>query len=1115
MPQCQNCGKSEKLSACAGCSRSHYCSTACQKQDWVFHREHCISKRQPGERKSTVFEFPEAADVPYDPTPRKATSEQTRESKAFAIVNEALQYYIKRGKEYTEELRNSVIAKVLGNTTFTDADKTTIIARLLKGEKKVTTLAINELPNAESKIIKHVTKTLRLMGFSEDSLTVTPEEQDEANLISIEVMNEYFTNIATLGNPPIIHHSKDYEPIIDGLPLHEKTRRLARNHARRIAEKRFPDLVDDGGKKYVLQNGKIQRINIEEQNIIQKTAREEFVDNSVISYSDLKKKIYSSMSDLIGVNGTRRPAQVIEFDPDETEYSSDEDSDDSRSKIEQEKKARKGAKQMYRDRAQATQAFKTNFPLISVLSEKVCGRAAFLIPTITAILFFAWLASLFGGVNAHNPMQNVNIPRVNADMALKAAAKLQNFNDNVTDVIERRKKMNAVAFSYVNKSEAIHREWITSFQEMDQLQNAWLHIEQSEYAERQGNLRKARTETIRKLFQQEKQQSRIMYLMQNRVNTMIQQEMRTQHVKDLAYWQQFHVTNYYSKFIDEANLTQLMGNYTQSLGVLPPDTPIHMLTMQELKQVDERIKSGSTDLVAADTGKTLQFPIKWQALADEIWTMLADSNKEMTAYGHVMQKSRVEDIDKILLAYDRLVESKAVREKNELIKKYGSVRLSMVNKYLTSDQKTLEEFILKQDPDIYTNIPLTSDLEASKTWTNRFCRLLNQYFARPEFFYHMAWGSPKLTTGIWKWQDINVKEVYQTRVEDLPSKLNSLTKHMESEIYNQESDRLQHNFKLKEGAWETCMNFYWTYYYIIAKEWETRSFVGVGASAAAEFAEFFIEPEFLFSSTALENAIDSWSNFRSVGTLGMVTVQNFLKLQNRVRMGAQIGLFAKEAILSNMKFDYLFSIVDYLGWKGTTALAGGTIMTAQKLLGVNLVKASIKGLRKYATPNNMAKLSMAGMGLMTISQYRNNRPLYWPSTERDQLLAAIKSVGDRRQAIDISLIELEKIFAEKLPHFEPYIASITNAYKFQLQDEMFDAMIAQTIDTEQKDKRRDEVTMSFIEKFMELTTASTVTFTEEDMDTIVNDYRTLSTELKKNMSNPTNDDTSTKKLVNQ
>lgn len=1098
MPQCQNCGKSEKLSACSGCSRSHYCSVECQKQDWIFHREHCISKRQPGERKSTVFEFPESADIPYNPTPRKAdvtSDSQDRESTTFELFKEAVIYYNDYAEKCNEELRAITVAQILESKTLLDPEKSKIIARMHKGEKKIASLVMNRTEDSAAKIFKHVAKTLRLMGYSEESLTTTQEQQDRANLIYIETMSHYVQNITNLGNPTTIPSDEEYELVTADLPEHEKTKRLARNHARRLAEIRFPDLKDDGIKRYIVKNGKIQRIDIDQQNRIQQKVRKAMIEKSAISYSDLKKKMHSWRPKYISGNGIEE-LEVYEFEDLVLVPESPASAGLKRQELDRrvEKDANQSKNAIYG-------TFADRFPLLSHLSRKLLGNFGHAVPILVFAFFAWWMLGAITNVRATSIIDEGYVPYVNKDMISSSSKKLETYSKTTADTIEKRIELNRKLFGYVNKSEAYHKWWIQNFAEIDDLTRAWIANEQSQRTNYPEDLLEARAETVRLLFNQEQQQRRIMTLIETDISQRTSLQIKSFPEDSAIDWQQRYLIEFCAKFIPQDNMGPLLDAFKKGIKALPAGTGIQMGTVQKVKEIEKTIKqstSTSTSIVLrtgsespSSTPTIAQGGINWKALAGEVWGMIARLEGQKGQYGDVMARARYGDINSVLDMYVKLKESQDVQTRISALNEFNQRKLTMANARLLKQHQTLEQFIINKDPNIYKEMPIATDMNNADKWNKRFCSLLIEYIGRPEFFNHLLQRDIPLTTSIWKWQDSVMNESFKEG--NLQERLQQMTQAFSTDIEEQRKRKIETAPQIDSVKNNVVTNWIWTFYYAMAKESEQRSGTDIALSLLAEVAEFIIPPQYLVNGAMLQNLASDWNNPGKILSTTAASIQAYYRMKNLAYAGAALGVFAKEVLFSGTLIDDLCSLWQYASWT-QVGLGTGVITTAgfyhEHILSYGGKFLSLAS--KTVTLDNAARIGTLSLTLMYLAQQSQN----WPSRERKTLLEKIKEVNDKYQTVDATLVDLDAIFAKELPHFQDYMVSVANAHKFAKSDAYFDAQIRQAIDTEKKTLKGDENAHKYVTDFVDAVGVDQVVFDETSTEEFIKDFEKLKAELQ-------------------
>lgn len=111
-PNCHNCHKeTSKPLRCGICKKVSYCSTACQKDDWQFHKRSC---KKPEEPKAAAKPPPPERRPPSDaPTEQK---ERKQKQETVIETEENLNWYRHRDWKPTEEPKREFVPQALDSS---------------------------------------------------------------------------------------------------------------------------------------------------------------------------------------------------------------------------------------------------------------------------------------------------------------------------------------------------------------------------------------------------------------------------------------------------------------------------------------------------------------------------------------------------------------------------------------------------------------------------------------------------------------------------------------------------------------------------------------------------------------------------------------------------------------------------------------------------------------------------------------------------------------------------------------------------------------------------------------------------------------------------------------
>lgn len=463
MPQCQNCGKSEKLSKCAGCGKSHYCSNECQKTDWTIHREYCIGKNEPRGSQPTVFDFTEP-EVPFvvpgqkGETPRvkpmpSSTPPKISKDPQIQFIRDYLAFKGKSLDKFTEWLKTRTFSQILSSPLSPQKQKK-LMKHMVTAEDKIFNIIKNSDGRDFSKayeIREYVFKTLRLAGLPESCFVQDDEKDFEAQIKFVNRIDVEIDRCVDQLREPVVNYPETRESIPPNSSSEQIADILAKNTYQRLAEEIVPDIKEDNQPRYVIVDGKITEISAAELNKSQRIHREKIINDALKERKRLMQKFARKT---IGKFG-------------------EEVDDDEPISTPPVKQSKAPESTILSD---ITSMFETVFPFAGLILTAMTQRAArkfgnwaFAVPILWGILLLSFVGYTMGeplGVNIHAPRINQNILQIHTN----------NWNDawgKWNGIVQQQNQLTNAMVSHTRNQIAAMEGIETSRADLERLLRTW------------------------------------------------------------------------------------------------------------------------------------------------------------------------------------------------------------------------------------------------------------------------------------------------------------------------------------------------------------------------------------------------------------------------------------------------------------------------------------------------------------------------------------------------------------------------------------------------------------------------------------------------------------------
>lgn len=1141
MPQCQNCGKSEKLSKCSGCGKSHYCSSECQKTDWTIHREYCIGKNEPRGSQSTVFDFTEP-ETPFvvperkggipdvRPTP-KSTPQQTTErlqNKNFVkVLNKVCKTANKEAVKKNEEVKLMVTALIV-NSTRSQSEKEKIIKTLAKGEKKVGDILSDKKMNEQQKedaIVHVLLNNLRALGYKEEHLTESKEKTRQANEIFQQVMQQDILDTAKLVSGPIIHNVNDYEVVSDDAPREEKTRILIRNAVRYHAEKYHSDAIDDR-QRYAIIDGKIEEVSTDTFNQINKKIRENITDNAFIPYQTLKESWKSA--GYVGV----RPQKEDSLPPGsevETKQSAPPPVQAAFQRVDKTNELAAKSRQIHeiRNAFSISEAVETKWPLFGVLTKSLFPKSSGFVTGLVWILMGFYVFSLFTGTAAQSIPVDYSSTVNTAFLARKQVAYETEITATQTAMTSPLSNFKEYLqfYDYMDKS---RNDLITVYDDAEVIKNAWKTLSGMQLANTEGQIAMhIYSDPVNK----------------NIIESMLATELQSRYdfyVKDLKRTPQYAITKLTTDIVESLSTksdgtiaTQLLStlnNFDEVASILPSEQiSIFQNALSQLMKNNESL-------------------INWKKTEAEIERILATTKKEADRIRPILAMDEYAQLCEIDASFQRIERLRETKDRVSKTKEVSETIYRQISPMITYQRFMLEDYIKTQDANFFA-------YKGSPTvdWVKKLGKHTKNFYNLPKFHYLLRFGNPIHKLGVnsalsWienlKPEDANFNMVLDNSLNEYVDAINTYNMTHPSngaDTQPNQTDPSSGNVSTEtpdppiSNSWgfnpfEIAKNAYWAYHYAAARSWDMGvETLGWGPmmtlSIGAELIDVLsLTPaSFLIGGTELENIVQSWSTGRKTFGWSCSMLQMAIQAHNRFIILPMAHATARDLLLSPNKGSELDSIYQFAVSTVTSYpfLIGSGIGVAQsgfeavmttgavtELVGPNyqkIVKIALD-LSKYMSFQNGAntalqiadrvnRLSSYGKVLCTFGGllYHNwEREIrFWPSLERRGLMEdlsridAIKNAGE-----DEILRQLSEANTELFPGVAQMFNDVRRSIALEKQDQSLLKLFESVRNTETRIYDAEKKKHLFAEALSKLEPGKYVSMSDDDLNKKVADLRT-------------------------